>query len=250
MSEKLKSFFTNPAKIKAIIMLLIYYGFFITFAGQIAFYFLNKLCISINGIPIKECSNNTIFTYESLINLVCYIVMIIPVFLLYSYELIYDFYHTITIKNYKKFFLKMLGLFYITIFIAGIISNLLVSRTSENEQSIDAVLTSNPSSFILMAIAACLIGPIVEEIVFRQAIFDLFNDKRVSIFISCIAFASVHILTSSGTPLEMIGLIIPYIASGFIFSLTYEKSNRNIWLPILLHSLTNLISVLLTVVLA
>ena len=104
MSEKLKSFFTNPAKIKAIIMLLIYYIFFLQFAGDIAFYFLNKLCLSINGIPIKECSNNTILTYEALGNLTVYAVMLIPVFLLYTYELIYDFYHTITVINYRKFF--------------------------------------------------------------------------------------------------------------------------------------------------
>ena len=86
-------------------------------------------------------------------------------------------------------------------------------------------------------------APFVEEIVFRKAIFSFFKNDWLALLTSTLAFALIHVISS----LDFIH-IFPYLAAGFIFSLAYILSKRNIWVTIIAHSLINLISFIALVI--
>lgn len=128
-----------------------------------------------------------------------------------------------------------------------------VDSNSVNQQSIELMLKSD--LFILIAITTVFFGPLVEELVFRLAIFDLIKNKKMAIFISSLVFGLIHIIS------EMLGLIgdmsfinvidvfvtsIPYVGMGVFLAIWYEKSNRNIFLIYAVHALNNLLSVVIS----
>ncbi|MFC5713867.1 CPBP family intramembrane glutamic endopeptidase [Thalassorhabdus alkalitolerans] len=109
---------------------------------------------------------------------------------------------------------------------------------SENTQEILEIVRMMP----FFAIIVALIGPILEEIVFRKVIFGALY-KRMNFFfsalISALIFAVVH--------LDFEHLLV-YMAVGFVFSYLYVKTGRII-VPILAHVAMNAYAVLMQVVL-
>ncbi|WP_018923649.1 CPBP family intramembrane glutamic endopeptidase [Salsuginibacillus kocurii] len=103
-----------------------------------------------------------------------------------------------------------------------------VDPESENTQQILAFIESFPYFIIAVAI----IGPILEELVFRKVIFGALY-KRMNFFwaafISSLIFAVVH--------LDFEHLLV-YMSGGFVFAFLYVKTNR-ILVPIMAHVLMN-----------
>jgi len=113
---------------------------------------------------------------------------------------------------------------------------------SINQQIIVNALMSNGA--ILMIISAVILGPIVEELIFRKAIFGLFKKNGSAIVVSSLVFGAIHLLNESSL-VESLVNGISYFIMGFVFGYIYIKNNRNIVVPIIVHILSNLISVLL-----
>ncbi len=103
---------------------------------------------------------------------------------------------------------------------------------SENTLMLVEVVRNYPIFILLIGV----VGPIMEEFVFRKAIFGMLVDKTGGIgaaVISSLIFAFIH----------FDGLLLVYSSMGFVFSWLYFKT-KNIWTPIIAHCLMNTLAVL------
>lgn len=118
---------------------------------------------------------------------------------------------------------------------ASIVEQMLgIKMGSDNTRSIMRMIDSFPAVMIISSI----IGPILEEIVFRKIIFGSLH-KRFNFFvaalISSLIFAAAH--------MEFEHILI-YSAIGFTFAFLYVRTNRII-VPIVAHVTMNTLVVLM-----
>lgn len=115
---------------------------------------------------------------------------------------------------------------------------------SDNQSVIEEILSSK--SAWAMIISAGILGPVCEELVFRKAIFDACKTKEMALLLSSALFGSIHIISSIGmyNGLSIILMTIPYIFSGVALGIIYIKNDCNIWVPTIVHILSNVISIL------
>ena len=245
--EKIASHLKKHCVIKALIIIAFYFIMMFIISDYIIQPLFIKIIENASGIKTSEMTDASLSNISALYNIIIYAVLFIPLFISYSFELSYDMYSFISIKPYRKQLLIFFGIFYIFTIIGSILSTIVYKDSSSvNQESINATIKNSSFGFVAMFITAVLVGPIVEELVFRQAFFDVFENKYLSIGISSLFFASIHVISSIGkSPLYMVSITIPYIASGLAFGIIYEKSHRNIWLSIIVHAATNAISLII-----
>lgn len=125
--------------------------------------------------------------------------------------------------------------------LASLLSN---NPSSANQLEIVESLNHEPlMTFFLVTIYA----PIVEELVFRGAIFRHFRQKYNFIFCSLLSgftFGMIHVMSSllEGNFADGWYLIV-YMGLGVLFSKVYED-NQSIYATMLLHFINNFISIL------
>lgn len=226
-------------------------------------YFVGALLVSIVFSFVVKIFNITITDYEanSYINLLTYLILFISLIFICYKDLGKDFN---TLKEDKKNIMyKILasyGIFYVISlsiniiiqnidYYSNIVNNLFGQRNhltlvSDNQSVIEEMLKGR--SAWAMILAAGFLGPICEELVFRKAIFDACKTKEMGIILSSSLFGMIHIISSFGTydGLSLILMTIPYIFSGVALSIIYIKNDCNIWIPTIVHTLSNLISIL------
>mgnify|MGYP000884659397 FL=1 len=152
------------------------------------------------------------------------------------------------IRNSKiKFFFEVLKgwllLFLMTILFA-LLSEILkqvlgLSGQGQNEASIQSAFKEQP---LLIAVFACVIGPLVEEIFFRQILLKYLRkclSSWLSIFIVGLAFALTHMHSLDLS--EWINAIY-YLGGGLAFSIIYVKEKENIYYPLAVHMIVNSLS--------
>lgn len=152
-------------------------------------------------------------------------------------------------KTKRKFFFEVLKgwllLFLMTILFA-LLSEILkqvlgLSGQGQNEASIQSAFKEQP---LLIAVFACVIGPLVEELFFRQTLLRYLRKSLptwLSIFIVGLAFALIHMHSLS---LSEWGGAIGYLGAGLAFSIIYVKEKENIYYPLLVHMLSNSFSII------
>ncbi|MFB1052208.1 lysostaphin resistance A-like protein [Paraliobacillus sp. JSM ZJ581] len=104
---------------------------------------------------------------------------------------------------------------------------------SENTQNIMALARATPIFIIVVAI----IGPILEEIVFRKIIFGEVY-KRTNFFIGALASGLIFAVVHADFKNTLI-----YLTIGFVFAFIYVQSKRII-VPIIAHSTMNAVVVI------
>lgn len=244
--DNIKAFIKRPAAIKAFLFIVFYFLIMFVIVDYALSPLFKNICENIYNKPFDDIPKKSLYLASAVFDLIIYIILIIPLLVGYQFELQYDFFHAISDKKTPTFFLTSLGIFYVATVIAGVISMVIYKENqSVNQESIETVLKSGYIAAALMFITAVIIGPIVEELIFRQAMFDIFINKYVSIIISSLLFASIHIVSSSGSLRYMVSITIPYLTSGIVFGTIYEKSHRNIWLSIAVHATSNFIALVL-----
>lgn len=102
-------------------------------------------------------------------------------------------------------------------------------------------------SAVLTFIAVVILAPLVEELVYRYAIFDLCPKRILAYIISIAIFALPHMLSTSASIGEWLLLLIPYLFSGFMLALVYDQS-QNIYASISVHLLNNLLSYIMIII--
>ena len=156
-------------------------------------------------------------------------------------------------KTKRKFFFEVLKgwllLFLMTILFA-LLSEILkqvlgLSGQGQNEASIQSAFKEQP---LLIAVFACVIGPLVEELFFRQTLLRYLRKSLptwLSIFIVGLAFALTHMHSLDLS--EWINAIY-YLGGGLAFSIIYVKEKENIYYPLLVHMLSNSFSIIVSAI--
>jgi len=128
----------------------------------------------------------------------------------------------------------------------GILVNLLApDATNYNQEAVEELVSQHLLLSLLMAV---ILAPLVEELLFRGAIFaPLRRKNRIWAYaVSTLAFAFLHIANALlfAPSFDLFFIMLIYIPSGLALAWVYERSG-NIWTPIFLHAIWNLIAVLL-----
>ena len=99
---------------------------------------------------------------------------------------------------------------------------------------------------ILISLAAVLLVPVAEELVFRGLIFrSLFNYSNILAYtVSTLAFSLVHVIGYMGQMdlTHALLSILQYLPAGIALGWTYQKTDT-IWTPVLMHTFINLIGI-------
>ena len=150
-------------------------------------------------------------------------------------------------KTKRKFFFGVLTgwIFLILMTVAfGFISELLrqffgLVGQGLNQSNIQITFQEQP---LLIAVFACIIGPLVEELFFRQILLRYLRKSLptwLSVFLVGLAFALTHMHSLSLS--EWVGAV-GYLGGGLAFSIIYVKEKENIYYPLLVHMLGNSLS--------
>ena len=137
-------------------------------------------------------------------------------------------------KSYKRVFLWLI-VFYGCWILANVLTMAMGAGVSKNQQAAEILITAVP---LIMVLDVVILGPFVEEIIFRFVIFKLTGFRLRSVFISMLVFGLAHVVMG-GDYLN----VIPYLFMGGIFSWAYYRT-KTIWLPIILHIITNALGVI------
>ena len=111
-----------------------------------------------------------------------------------------------------------------------------------NQSNIQSTFQEQP---ILIAVFACVIGPLVEELFFRQTLLRYLRKSLptwLSIFIVGFAFALAHMHSLDLS--EWVGAV-GYLGAGLALSIIYVKEKENIYYPLLIHMLSNSLSLII-----
>ena len=153
-------------------------------------------------------------------------------------------------KTKRKFFLGVLKgwlfLFLMTILFESLSSILRqflgLDGQSLNQSNLQSIFQEQP---LLIAVFACIIGPLMEELLFRQILLRYLRKSLptwLSIFIVGLAFALIHMHSLSLS--EWVGAV-GYLGGGLAFSIIYVKEKENIYYPLLVHMLSNILSLII-----
>ena len=108
-----------------------------------------------------------------------------------------------------------------------------------NQSNIQSTFQEQP---LLIAVFACIIGPIVEELFFRQILLRYLRKNLptwLSVFLVGFAFALTHMHSLDLS--EWVGAV-GYLGGGLAFSIIYVKEKENVYYPLLVHMLGNSLS--------
>ena len=108
-----------------------------------------------------------------------------------------------------------------------------------NQSNIQNTFQEQP---LLIAVFACIIGPLVEELFFRQILLRYLRKNLptwLSVFLVGLVFALTHMHSLSLS--EWVGAV-GYLGGGLAFSIIYVKEKENIYYPLLVHMLGNSLS--------
>ena len=174
---------------------------------------------------IFNLSNDSLIYAEIISEVIIFIIFII-------------LYHKRLKQDFKKLTKKDL-LYIITISIILIGLNFVLSNIFEklninmtNQNSLNNMFINNK---LLMTFYITLLAPVIEEIVFRYSIDTACKNNLLFLILSTVIFAIMH----------GIGIVtILYLLIGFGLSYSYLKSNRNIIVPIFIHMLNNIFSII------
>lgn len=146
----------------------------------------------------------------------------------------------------KKVLLIVFGLVFGVILYSGsiIISDVLTKFNigeSENQNIIVEMIKNGGAVVTFFSVG--ILAPVVEEIIYRKAIGDLTLQRSRILFyvISILAFGLPHMLSTSASVGVWLLMAIPYLFSGLILALAYDRF-RNIYVAIIAHMLNNIVS--------
>lgn len=243
-----------------------------------------SIVLAINEITIPADANlsdylveyypNIYYNFLATMNLTIYLLSMAIVIPLLIKFLITDFKNAIRMAGsfWKNFGIGVAILFGASIassYFVSMITTLLqmfpdfkdISTTSGNQTAINEMLESGIYPMLVVVVMTTILAPILEELIFRKCFFNLSRKKGIAlIFISGAIFGSIHTIESVLSIIQDIGNnvegvsyanivmellnFISYFASGVALGFIYKRSNYNIWVNIMVHSIYNFIGIL------
>ena len=147
----------------------------------------------------------------------------------------------------KRRFVRDIAIGYVVRVVLTLLLALVVPlQQTDNQANIESLL--NSTSIVLMVILTCVVAPIVEELVFREAIIGAFKDKINSWVLTAISiffFVLLHSLSNSGgidwsAALMYIPLTIPLVGM-------YRYYEDNVAASMLMHFVSNSVAMIFLV---
>lgn len=136
------------------------------------------------------------------------------------------------IKDMKRISINLLLKVLIFGVCACIVNELLSPLVvTENQQILVNMIRTLP---VLSCFFICLLGPFVEEMVFRYSIDTFCKNDKVFFFVSSLVFGLIH-TSGFGTGWWL------YVLLGMAMSIVYIKSNHNVVCSTLVHILLNIV---------
>lgn len=114
---------------------------------------------------------------------------------------------------------------------------------SENQLTIEAMTRDVP--FATMFVTAAVMGPLVEEYVFRHLLIGKMSRKIpvwICVVVSVLAFAALHFVGAGSFEWTS---AVPYLVLGTVFSLAYVFTGRSLAYAYVLHFFNNAVSLVL-----
>lgn len=114
-----------------------------------------------------------------------------------------------------------------------------IEGTSENQESLESAVLSKYG--LIMLIPIVFFAPIIEELIFRKFIFGIIEDNLkwspwTAILISTVVFSVMHLLSGD------FQYILLYLPQAFVMGIMYHFSKNNIFVPITIHFINNLLA--------
>ena len=254
---------------KRSILAIVYYALVFYIISEVASFVAIQIYLGVNGFsqdiinPNSPMYNQDVYNHmASILNLVLQVVIygigtIGVVIFMWK-----PFMEDIKKTNKKVFAYGAmgLGLAYGGNVIATIILEVLgvteIKGTASNQEAINSMFDQPWWGLILLFIVIVILAPIIEELVFRKAIFTVIKNKNLALAVSSLVFGALHCVSTAIIVLQtcfqgeasyldfIIELIyiLPYSLMGLGLGLCYIKGNRNIGTSIFAHMLNNGIS--------
>lgn len=115
-----------------------------------------------------------------------------------------------------------------------------VAGTAPNQALSEILFQQTP---ILGAIAITIAAPVLEELMFRRAIFGMVKSRVLFYVLSSLLFGVAHIIVGFQFPSSFL-FLLGYTLPGLAFAFLYERT-KNIWVPTLVHVLINSLAILM-----
>ena len=189
----------------------------------------------------------TSFT-ESLVNFLTYLVLLPVIYFMLKSEFSDDWNAFKLMKN-EWFLIIVVGYLYlmlgnvVSMYASDFLGTLLGIPQAEAVNQVTIIRSLQGSGTIFMFISAVLLGPVIEELIFRKSIFGVIKNDKIALIVSAVVFGSIHLIGEASFLSALVNGI-SYIVMGLIFGYIYLKNKKNIMAPIAVHILSNLISVL------
>ena len=144
----------------------------------------------------------------------------------------------------KRRFVRDIAIGYVVRVVLTLLLALVVPlQQTDNQANIESLL--NSTSIVLMLILTCVVAPIVEELVFREAIIGAFKDKINSWILTAISiffFVLLHSISNSGgidwsAALMYVPLTIPLVGM-------YRYYEDNVAASMLMHFVSNSVAMI------
>lgn len=215
------------ANLNKILIILIYI---------IVFFVLGELFIKI--FEDKVVDEDSAILYTVINNIMIYTLLIISCVVLLKKEIITDF-KKIEQKNAVKIFLTCLagvGLVYAGNLVGTILTSIFGGQgDSVNQETLEIVMLSKYGPIMIIMIV--IIGPIVEELIFRKSMHDLFRYFKLPswavLLISSLLFGLIHVISAKDFV-----QVFPYICMGLTLGFL-EIKTKNIYPSIFVHIFNN-----------
>jgi membrane protease YdiL (CAAX protease family) len=210
--------------------------------------FLMPLLIELIGVPfltfLKIDPSNASLTLLYYMLSFIIVLIIMNGFLKDSFSILID-------KNFSAISIALIGYFqYFAMFFAIAAVFLLITSQPIANPNTAAITTqvANKSNHLIFSMI--FLAPIVEETLFRGALFDIVRRKnRIAAYAVSYLFFSVYHLWGyalRGINPMFIFYMLQYLPGSLVLANCYEKSGT-IWSPIILHMMINGISVFINV---
>jgi len=210
--------------------------------------------VAILSFPIILDDEDLFVTFSSVTNLLLYVPLFfvfIYIFRKYLKEKLKDLFE----NKQRNIIIIIVG--FAVMLIASLASSLIlellgVTETSENQEALNMLIEGTLFDKIALFSFAVLFVPLIEELVFRKAILDMFHFEPktnngsikykilkiisaiIAVLISSLTFGFIHVM--SGDFVQ----IIYYGGLGIVLGVIYLTSNKNILVPVIVHFMLNL----------
>lgn len=197
--------------------------FILTIIQTLSFDIIN---INLNELPL----------YAKVIYLLIYELMVICIMLLLFNKKIKRDFKDILI-NHKEYYSKCIKYWLIGLVVMSISNSLALvvgGDIASNEESLRQLFKISP---LYIYLSSTIYAPIVEELVFRQGIRNIFGRNYLFILVSGIVFGGLHVITGLNSIVDLIYLI-PYSSLGIAFAYMLYKTD-NIFVSMGFHFMHN-----------